>query len=129
MSGDTVLQFVLLRSSCLPVRMLDFFYFLYHTMITKSQDDLGSEARFASDGASSLQLRVMSPNSFVVQIYSIFILDRYYGIILPCIFNLVGMCGFGILSCILGGQTLAAVADNNLSWTYVCLSYQPHHQA
>ena len=48
-----------------------------------------------------------------------FLLHRYYGVILPCIFNLIGMCGFCILNSILGGQTLAAVADNNLSWTYV----------
>ncbi|KIM74151.1 hypothetical protein PILCRDRAFT_828567 [Piloderma croceum F 1598] len=41
----------------------------------------------------------------------------YYGVILPCIFNLIGMCGFCILNSILGGQTLAAVADNDLSWS------------
>ncbi|KAK7031300.1 hypothetical protein VNI00_013555 [Paramarasmius palmivorus] len=41
----------------------------------------------------------------------------YYGVILPCILNLIGMIGFCILNAILGGQTLAAVADGNLSWT------------
>jgi NCS1 nucleoside transporter family len=41
----------------------------------------------------------------------------YYGVILPCIFNLIGICGFTILNAILGGQTLAAVADGSLSWT------------
>ncbi|KAF8223465.1 NCS cytosine-purine permease [Tricholoma matsutake] len=40
----------------------------------------------------------------------------YYGVIFPCILNLVVMCGFSILNCILGGQTLASVT-NNLSWT------------
>lgn len=41
----------------------------------------------------------------------------YYGVVLPCIFNLIGMCGFSILNSILGGQTLAAVSNDNLSWT------------
>lgn len=36
--------------------------------------------------------------------------------------NLIGMIGFSILNCILGGQALASVSDNNLSWTCVpCL--------
>ncbi|KAF8872734.1 NCS cytosine-purine permease [Infundibulicybe gibba] len=43
----------------------------------------------------------------------------YYGVILPCVLNLIGMCGFCILNCILGGQTLASVAGGNLSWTSV----------
>ncbi|KAK0473780.1 permease for cytosine/purines, uracil, thiamine, allantoin-domain-containing protein [Armillaria novae-zelandiae] len=41
----------------------------------------------------------------------------YFGVIVPCILNLIGMCGFCILNCILGGQTLSSVADGNLSWT------------
>ncbi|ESK86250.1 cytosine-purine permease [Moniliophthora roreri MCA 2997] len=41
----------------------------------------------------------------------------YYGVILPCVLNLISMTGFCILNTILGGQTLAAVADGNLSWT------------
>ncbi|KAF8157054.1 NCS cytosine-purine permease [Crassisporium funariophilum] len=41
----------------------------------------------------------------------------YYGVILPCILNLIGMIGFSILNCILGGQALASVASGNLSWT------------
>jgi len=44
----------------------------------------------------------------------------YYGVIIPCIFNLVGMIGFSILNGILGGQALAAV-NTDLSWTYVVL--------
>jgi len=32
---------------------------------------------------------------------------------------MITMCGFCILNCILGGQALAAVANNNLSWKYV----------
>ncbi|RDB27544.1 Purine-cytosine permease fcyB [Hypsizygus marmoreus] len=41
----------------------------------------------------------------------------YYGVIIPCIFNLIGMIGFSILNCILGGQALASVSNDNLSWT------------
>ncbi|KAF8954891.1 cytosine-purine permease [Flammula alnicola] len=41
----------------------------------------------------------------------------YYGVILPCIMNLIGMIGFSILNCILGGQALASVSSHNLSWT------------
>ncbi|KAF9787822.1 NCS cytosine-purine permease [Thelephora terrestris] len=41
----------------------------------------------------------------------------YYGVILPCILNLIGMCGFCILNSILGGQTLASVSNGNLSWS------------
>ncbi|KAF9048223.1 hypothetical protein BDZ89DRAFT_1057799 [Hymenopellis radicata] len=44
----------------------------------------------------------------------------YFGVIVPCIFNLIGMCGFCILNCILGGQTLASVAGGHLSWRYAC---------
>ncbi|KAF7318933.1 NCS cytosine-purine permease [Mycena chlorophos] len=40
----------------------------------------------------------------------------YFGVIGPVLLNLIGMVGFCILDCILGGQTLAAVADGNLSW-------------
>ncbi|KAJ7485496.1 permease for cytosine/purines, uracil, thiamine, allantoin-domain-containing protein [Mycena latifolia] len=41
----------------------------------------------------------------------------YFGVIAPVLLNLIGMIGFCILDCILGGQTLAAVADGNLSWS------------
>ncbi|PPQ72986.1 hypothetical protein CVT24_000299 [Panaeolus cyanescens] len=41
----------------------------------------------------------------------------YYGVILPCIMNLIGMVGFCILNSILGGQALASVSDGDLSWT------------
>ncbi|KDR72652.1 hypothetical protein GALMADRAFT_252819 [Galerina marginata CBS 339.88] len=41
----------------------------------------------------------------------------YYGVIIPCILNLIGMIGFSILNCILGGQTLASVSSHNISWT------------
>ncbi|KAL0579277.1 hypothetical protein V5O48_002731 [Marasmius crinis-equi] len=40
----------------------------------------------------------------------------YYGVIVPCVLNLVNMIGFCILNCILGGQTLASVADGRLSF-------------
>lgn len=45
----------------------------------------------------------------------------YYGVILPSVLNLIGMCGFSVLNCILGGQTLAAVSGGSLSWTYVII--------
>ncbi|PPQ78416.1 hypothetical protein CVT25_011891 [Psilocybe cyanescens] len=41
----------------------------------------------------------------------------YYGVIVPCIMNLISMIGFSILNCILGGQALASVSSHNLSWT------------
>ncbi|KAF8574936.1 NCS cytosine-purine permease [Ramaria rubella] len=41
----------------------------------------------------------------------------YYLIILPVLFNLLGMMGFNIVDSILGGQTLASVANGNMSWT------------
>ncbi|KIL64408.1 hypothetical protein M378DRAFT_163147 [Amanita muscaria Koide BX008] len=41
----------------------------------------------------------------------------YYGVIIPCVLNLIGMCGFCILNCILGGQALSSAANGNLSWT------------
>ncbi|CAA7268419.1 unnamed protein product [Cyclocybe aegerita] len=41
----------------------------------------------------------------------------YYGVIIPCVMNLIGMIGFSILNCILGGQALASVTNDNLSWT------------
>lgn len=44
---------------------------------------------------------------------------RYYGVIIPCIMNLIGMIGFSILNSILGGQALASVSSHNLSWTWV----------
>ena len=36
-----------------------------------------------------------------------------------CILNLIGMIGFSILNCIVGGQALASVANGNLSWRYI----------
>ena len=46
----------------------------------------------------------------------IFFMFRYYGVIVPSILNLVTLIGFGVLNCILGGQTLAAVTSDSLSW-------------
>ncbi|KAH8830062.1 NCS cytosine-purine permease [Flagelloscypha sp. PMI_526] len=42
----------------------------------------------------------------------------FYGVILPCVLNIMNMMGFCILNSILGGQTLASVSQQNLSWTY-----------
>ncbi|KAF8991744.1 cytosine-purine permease, partial [Cyathus striatus] len=41
----------------------------------------------------------------------------YFGIMLPCLLNLIGLCGFSILNCILGGQALASITNGRLSWT------------
>ncbi|KAG1732719.1 permease for cytosine/purines, uracil, thiamine, allantoin-domain-containing protein [Suillus lakei] len=39
----------------------------------------------------------------------------YFGIIIPAILNLIGLCGFNILNGILGGQALASVSSS-MSW-------------
>ncbi|KAG1831036.1 permease for cytosine/purines, uracil, thiamine, allantoin-domain-containing protein [Suillus variegatus] len=39
----------------------------------------------------------------------------YFGIIIPAVLNLIGLCGFNILNGILGGQALASVSSN-MSW-------------
>jgi purine-cytosine permease-like protein len=36
-------------------------------------------------------------------------------VIVPCVFNLIGVCGFCVLNSILGGQTLAGISDEYLS--------------
>ncbi|KAF4616321.1 hypothetical protein D9613_008493 [Agrocybe pediades] len=41
----------------------------------------------------------------------------YYGVIVPCFLNLLGVIGFSVLNCILGGQALASVTEGRLSWT------------
>ncbi|KAF8799756.1 cytosine-purine permease [Phlegmacium glaucopus] len=41
----------------------------------------------------------------------------YYGVILICIMNLSTIVGFSIVTCIVGGQALASVANGNLSWS------------
>lgn len=41
----------------------------------------------------------------------------YYGLTIPALLNLIGLCGFNILNSILGGQALASVSNDNMSWT------------
>ncbi|CCM02509.1 uncharacterized protein FIBRA_04611 [Fibroporia radiculosa] len=41
----------------------------------------------------------------------------YFGVIIASVINLATMCGYCILNCILGGQTLASISNGNLSWT------------
>ncbi|KAF8954889.1 purine-cytosine permease [Flammula alnicola] len=41
----------------------------------------------------------------------------YYGVIIPCVLNLVSVIGFSVSNCILGGQALASVTNGHLSWT------------
>lgn len=81
------------------------------------QNYMGPEAGSASDGASSLLLRVSQHHSHDYLAVHLIVNISYYGVIIPCIFNMIGMCGFSILNSILGGQTLAAVSNDNLSWT------------
>ncbi|KIJ50899.1 hypothetical protein M422DRAFT_59012 [Sphaerobolus stellatus SS14] len=40
----------------------------------------------------------------------------YFSVILPVIFNLIGMLCFNTMDSILGGQTLASITDGKLSW-------------
>ncbi|OCH93364.1 NCS cytosine-purine permease [Obba rivulosa] len=41
----------------------------------------------------------------------------FFGVIVPSLFNMASLCGFCILNCILGGQTLASISNGNLSWS------------
>lgn len=41
----------------------------------------------------------------------------YFGVIIASVINLAVMCGYCILNCILGGQTLSSITNGNLSWT------------
>lgn len=41
----------------------------------------------------------------------------YYLVVLPVLFNLIGMVGFNILNTILGGQTLSSITNESMSWT------------
>jgi purine-cytosine permease-like protein len=53
----------------------------------------------------------------------------YFGVIAPVLLNLISMIGFCILDCILGGQTLAAVADGSLSWRWFPLLFLQRRRA
>ncbi|KAF5318548.1 hypothetical protein D9619_010745 [Psilocybe cf. subviscida] len=64
-------------------------------------------AYFATWGAS-LGMRQM-----VLARYSF----GYYGVIVPCVLNLLGVFGFSAANCIVGGQALASVTNGHLSWT------------
>ncbi|PPQ71506.1 hypothetical protein CVT24_006470 [Panaeolus cyanescens] len=43
--------------------------------------------------------------------------DSYWGAMVPCLLNFVMLIGFGTLTSVLGGQTLASVSDDRFSWT------------
>ncbi|KAG6812526.1 hypothetical protein H0H92_002417 [Tricholoma furcatifolium] len=49
----------------------------------------------------------------------------YYGVILPCVLNLIGMAGFSVLNSIVGGQALASVSNGSLSWSYERVAWIP----
>lgn len=75
---------------------------------------MGTEAWPSSDVSITLQLWVSDASVTIFD--DVLINDSYYGVIIPSIFNLVGMCGFCILNGILGGQTLSSVSGGSLSW-------------
>ncbi|PCH44946.1 hypothetical protein WOLCODRAFT_139341 [Wolfiporia cocos MD-104 SS10] len=41
----------------------------------------------------------------------------YFGVIIASVINLATLCGYCILNCILGGQTLSSISGGNLSWS------------
>ena len=49
---------------------------------------------------------------------------RYYGVILICVLDLMGLIGFAILNCIVGGQSLASAVNGHLSWRYVLILFR-----
>jgi purine-cytosine permease-like protein len=51
----------------------------------------------------------------IVNLFDLTYVCRYYGVIAPSLFGIMGGIGFCILNSILGGQALATVA--NISWT------------
>ncbi|KAG7446742.1 uncharacterized protein BT62DRAFT_986678 [Guyanagaster necrorhizus] len=102
------------RDSCLVILFFNLLCALPPAYLTTWGPQLGLrqmvQARYSFGFAFSAEFH---PDAEVVNM----MLSRYFGVIIPCIFNLIGMCGFCILNCILGGQALSSVADGNLSWT------------
>lgn len=74
---------------------------------------MGTSVGPSTDDTGSILIWVRSPNYMRLPIKLSY---RYFGVILPCVLNLIGMVGFCVLNCILGGQTLASVAGGNISW-------------
>ena len=72
---------------------------------------LGMRQMIASRYTFGYEINMLS--SFTVHTKAL----SFYGVILPSIVNLIGVCGFSILSCILGGQALASAGNGQLSWT------------
>ncbi|KIL56924.1 hypothetical protein M378DRAFT_434337 [Amanita muscaria Koide BX008] len=83
-----------LRDSCLTILFFDLLCFAPPAYFSTWGPKLG------------MRQMIMSRYSF-----------GYYGVIVTCILNLAGMCGFGTLNSILGGQALSSAADGKLSWT------------
>ena len=76
---------------------------------------MGSIVGYAADCDVAILIRVRTGVLFFL-----IIIDtngRYYGVIVPCTLNLITMTGFSILNSIVGGQALASVSSNDLSWT------------
>ncbi|KAF8898130.1 NCS cytosine-purine permease [Gymnopilus junonius] len=91
--GPVVFQLGL-RDSCLVILLFNLFCTIF-------------PAYFSTWGAH-LGMRQMTLSRYTF---------GYYGVIIPCILNLIGIIGFCTLNCILGGQALASVTNGHLSWT------------
>jgi hypothetical protein len=109
-----VLQPAMLRISCLLVIFATLYPVRRDTHVVYVGEhgvlSLGCVRWLFRDTRSGMPLVV---SSYVASNVS----HRYYGVIAACIMNLIGMIGFSILNCILGGQTLASVSNQHLSWT------------
>ncbi|KDR72650.1 hypothetical protein GALMADRAFT_126262 [Galerina marginata CBS 339.88] len=90
-----------LRDSCLVIILFNLFCAIFPAYFS----DAGA---VSSTWGAHLGMRQMTLSRFTF---------GYYGVIVPCILNLIGVIGFGTLNCILGGQALASVTDGRLSWT------------
>lgn len=82
---------------------------------------MGPKTGFASDVLVTIYLWVSTTLLAVVIHQPATAIDqypeicRYYGVIIPSFLSIAGGVGFCILNSILGGQTLASIA--NISWT------------
>ena len=109
-----VLQPAMLRISCLLVMLATRHSVQRDTHVGRVGEhgalSLGCARWLFRDTRSGMLLVVSSQVASNVS-------SRYYGVIAACIMNLIGMIGFSILNSILGGQALASVSNQHLSWT------------
>ena len=79
---------------------------------------MGTQVGHEANGSLALYVRVRNKSAFSSFTAHTRALS-FYGVILLSIVNLIEICGFSILSCIIGGQALASAANGQLSWAYV----------